>query len=158
MPSQAPSSKRLEAIADRLHSSAIHLLRRLRGEDEGSGLSAPRLSALSVIVFAGPITMGDLAAAEQVRPATISRLVKDLETEGLVRRSADPADERIQRVSATARGRRLLYEGRRRRVARLASDLADLPPTVLARLERTLEVLETLARGSRPGSLRGRRG
>ncbi len=158
MPGQAPPSKRLVAVADRLHSAAIHLLRRLRGEDEGSGLSAPRLSALSVIVYAGPITMGELAAAEQVRPATISRLVKDLDSEGLVRRSADPADERIQRVHATAKGRRLLEEGRRRRVTRLASDLAELPPTVLARLERTLEVLETLARGSRPGSSRGRRG
>ena len=59
-------------LADRLHSAAIHLLRRLRREDDASGLGAPQLSALSVIVFAGPITLGALARAEQVRPPTIS--------------------------------------------------------------------------------------
>ncbi len=69
-------------IADRLHSAAIHLLRRLRVEDERSGLTSPQLSALSVIVFGGPITVGNLARAEQVRPPTISRLLQ----EGRVRR------------------------------------------------------------------------
>ena len=53
-------------VADRLHSTAIHLLRRLRVEDDASGLTAPRLSALSVIVFGGPLTLGELAAAEQL--------------------------------------------------------------------------------------------
>ena len=56
---------------------------RLRAEDDASGLSAPRLSALSVVVFAGPISLGGLAKAEQVRPPTISRLVNALEAEGL---------------------------------------------------------------------------
>ena len=64
-------------IADKLHSAAIHLLRRLRAEDDAIGLSAPRLSALSVVVFAGPLTLSELAAAEQVRLPTISRLIKD---------------------------------------------------------------------------------
>ncbi len=133
------------ALADRLHSSAIHLLRRLRTEDRASGLSAPRLSALSVVVFAGPITMGDLAAAEQVRPATISRLVKELERDGLVTRAPDLDDERVQRVSATATGRRLLHEGRRRRVKRLAADLRALPTRDHATLARAAELLERLA-------------
>ena len=62
------TSKRDEELAGRIHSAAIHLLRRLRREDAGSGLNAPRLSALSVIVFAGEVTLGELAAAEQVRP------------------------------------------------------------------------------------------
>jgi len=135
-------------IADRLHSAAIHLLRRLRGEDESSGLSAPRLSALSVIVFAGPIRLGDLAGAEQVRPPTISRLVKELERERLVRRIPDPADRRIQRVEATAKGRRLLDEGRRRRVATLAADLGQLGPRDRRLLARAADILEDL---SRPG-------
>ncbi len=50
-------------LADRLHSAAIHLLRRLRREDDASGLPAPQLSALSVIVFGGPIAIGALADA-----------------------------------------------------------------------------------------------
>src|SRR5512133_1139736 len=104
-------------LADRLHSAAIHLLRRLRREDDASGLPAPQLSAMSVIVFGGPITLGALASAEQVRPPTITKLVALLEEQGLVEREMDPADRRVVRVKATARGTRLLYDGRRRRVA-----------------------------------------
>jgi DNA-binding MarR family transcriptional regulator len=132
--------------ADRLHSAAIHLLRRLRGEDPASGLSAPRLSALSVVVFAGPLTMSALAEAEQVRPPTVSRLVKELEAEHLVEREQDPHDRRIQRVHATAKGRRLLEAGRKRRVARLAEELERLAPAdrkILARAARLLERLAT---------------
>ena len=137
------------ALADRLHSAAIQLLRKLRREDSASGLSAPRLSAprlsaLSVIVFAGPVTMGELAAAEQVRPPTISRLVKDLERQGLVGRKTDPGDERVQRVSATAKGRRLLQEGRQRRVSKLAAGLARLSAKERRQLLRSAELLERL--------------
>src|SRR6185369_2370617 len=107
-------------LADRLHSAAIHLLRRLRREDDASGLPAPQLSAMSVIVFGGPITLGALAAAEQVRPPTITKLVAALEEQGLVEREPDAEDRRVMRVKATARGERLLYEGRRRRVASLS--------------------------------------
>ncbi|MDQ3698433.1 MAG: MarR family transcriptional regulator, partial [Gemmatimonadota bacterium] len=103
--------------ADRLHSVAIHLLRRLRREDDRSGLSAPRLSALSVIVFGGPLTLGELAALEQVRPPTMTRLVSALESDGLVVREADARDGRLTRVRATARGRTLLTRARARRVA-----------------------------------------
>src|SRR5260221_13290974 len=73
------------AVADRLHSAAIHLLRRLRVEDKAIGLSGPRTSALSVIVFRGPVTMSALAEAEQVRPPTMTRLVDGLERRGPVR-------------------------------------------------------------------------
>jgi DNA-binding MarR family transcriptional regulator len=131
-------------VADRLHSAAIHLLRRLRQEDPASGLSAPRLSALSVIVFAGPLTLGELAEAEQVRPPTISRMVKGLEAEGLVERLSDPCDGRVQRARATERGRRLLQEGRSRRVAALSRDLAALPPAELETLARAAVLLESL--------------
>ncbi|HKO13899.1 MAG TPA: MarR family transcriptional regulator [Acidobacteriaceae bacterium] len=136
------------AIADRLHSVAIHLLRRLRREDEASALSAPQLSALSVIVFGGPVTLGALAAAEQVRPPTITKLVAGLEEAGLVARERDPADARVTRVRATARGTRLLQEGRERRVAALAASLRALPAADRKMVLRALPILETLARGS----------
>ena len=87
-----------EEVADRLHSAAIHLLRRVRVRDAESGLTPSRLSALSVIVFAGPIRVGDLATAEQVRPPTISRLVKELETDGLVRRIANKGSDPLVTV------------------------------------------------------------
>ncbi len=133
-------------LADRLHSSAIHLLRRLRRADDASGLPAPQLSALSVIVFGGPVTLGQLAAAEQVRPPTITRLVGTLEQEGLVEREADPDDGRVVRVKATARGTRLLHEGRQRRVASLTASLAELPAKERAVLARALPILEKVVR------------
>src|SRR5919206_633345 len=92
--------------ADRFHSAAIHALRHVRREDPTSGLSAARLSALSVLVFGGARTLGELAAAEHVRPATMSKIVQALEREGYVRREADPGDGRVTRLRATAKGER----------------------------------------------------
>ena len=140
------ASLRSEQLADRLHSAAIHLLRRLRREDAASGLSAPRLSALSVIVFGGgPVTLGQLAAAEQVRPPTMTRLVNALEAEGLVTRHPDPGDGRITYIKATAQGQALLRAGRTRRVAALAHELANLSAADRDVLGRAATVLERIA-------------
>ncbi|HEV7706209.1 MAG TPA: MarR family transcriptional regulator, partial [Gemmatimonadaceae bacterium] len=132
-------------LADRLHSAALHLLRRLRREDDASGLPAPQLSALSVIVFGGPITLGDLARAEQVRPPTISKLIVTLEAKGLVDRVVDDEDRRIVRVKATARGTKLLHEGRQRRVAALVASLTALSASDRALLAHAVPVLERIS-------------
>jgi DNA-binding MarR family transcriptional regulator len=135
--------------AERLHAAAIHLLRWLRREDAPSGLSAPRLSALSVVVMAGPLTLGALAAAEQVRPPTMSRLVDALEGDGLVVREPDPADGRVTLVRATPRGTRLLVAGRARRVRALAEAMATLPARDRATLARAAALMERLSRTAR---------
>jgi DNA-binding MarR family transcriptional regulator len=132
------------ALADGLHSAAIHLLRRLRREDDASGLSAPRLSALSVVVFGGPVTIGELAAAEQVRVPTMSRVVVALDAAGLVRRVPDLSDRRVVRVEATDAGRRLLVAGQRRRVAALAADVARLSASERRTLSTALPLIERL--------------
>ena len=131
-----------ERTADRLHSAAIHLLRRLRREDAKSGLSAPRLSALSVVVFGGPLTLGELAAAEQVKPPTMTRLVSALEETGLVTREPDANDGRLTRIRATARGRTLLLQGRARRVAALSAEVRALDDADREVVERAVVVLE----------------
>ena len=145
------TSPRPEEVADRLHSVAIHLLRQLRREDEATGLSAARLSALSVVVFAGPVSVGELARAEQVRSPTMSRVVADLEAMGLVTRRASATDGRAVEVTATAKGRRVQQAGRRRRVATLSARLEGLSARDLAVLERAASLLEdALARA--PGA------
>lgn len=133
-------------LADRLHSAAIHLLRRVAREDPASGLGGPALSALSVIVFGGPISLGRLAEAERVRPPTMTRTVQSLEAAGLIRREADPEDGRVVRLSATPRGRRTLHSARERRVAALARDLESLSPQQLRMLEGATEVLDGIGR------------
>ena len=134
-------------IADRLHSASIRLLRRLRHEDRHSEVGPARLSALSVLVFAGPQSLGALAAAEQVKPPTMSRIVAGLEREGLAKRRPDPEDRRSIRIRATARGRRVLERGRARRVDRLAGELSQLTQDELRQLERAVEVLTRLGPG-----------
>ncbi len=142
-------------VAQRLHSVAIHLLRRLRREDEVLGISAARLSALSVVGFGGPRTLGELAAAEQVRPPTMTRIVAALERAGLVERVRDAADGRVTRIAATQRGRALLEEGRGRRTGRLATRLRTLPPADLATLERASALLEALLHEEANGAKSG---
>ena len=137
-------------VADRLHSIAIHVLRRLRGVDAASGLSGPRLSALSVVVFAGPLTLSQLADAEQVRRPTMTRLVQALQRAGYVRRLADPGDGRVTRITATPQGVRLMHEGRGRRVRLLAALLADLPAADRAALKRAVAALEGVFGGKHP--------
>ena len=135
---------RLE-VANRLHSAAIHLLRRARRVDAESHLPAPQLSALSVIVYGGPITLGALAAAEQVRPPTMTKLVAAMEAGGLIEREPDEADRRVVRIRATARGKRLLEEGRDRRIAVIAEALAGLPDTDVKAIAEALDAIEKVA-------------
>lgn len=135
-------SDKSKDVADQLHSASIHLLRKLRREDAASGLNAPRLSALSVIVFAGPVTLGDLAAAEQVRPPTMTRIVDALAEQRLVVKKKNARDARSTLIEATAAGRTLLMRGRERRVRALAAQIAALSPEERAALENAAEILK----------------
>jgi len=131
--------------ADKLHSAAIHLLRRLRVRDRERGIGPAQLSALSVLVFGGPRSLGELAEAEQVRPPTMSRIVSGLERVGLVKRHATEDGRRL-RLAATAKGTKILWEGRRRRVESLANALASLGELDAARLRELVELLSEIVR------------
>jgi DNA-binding MarR family transcriptional regulator len=128
--------------ADLFHSAAIHALRHVRREDPATGLSAARLSALSVLVFGGRRTLGELAAAEQVRPATMTKIAQSLVEDGYARRQADPADGRVVRLSATAKGKRVMQRGRERRVTNLAQLLERLSPAEVAQVRKAAELVE----------------
>ncbi|HXV90152.1 MAG TPA: MarR family transcriptional regulator [Gemmatimonadales bacterium] len=135
---------RARAVADRLHSAAIHLLRRVRRHDAALGVGPAALSALSVLVFGGPRSLSRLAAAEQVRLPTMSRIVAGLERAGLARREPDPTDRRAFVIHPTPRGRATVRRGRRRRVAALAALLAPLDHRRLAELEGAAACVEAL--------------
>jgi|SRR2546430_2518841 len=134
------ASAELLQTADKLHSAAIHLLRRLRVRDRESGVGPAQLSALSVLVFGGPRSLGELADVEQVRPPTMSRIVSGLTAVGLVRREATEDGRRV-RLVATAKGTKILWEGRKRRVESLANALAALDETEQGRLRELAELL-----------------
>jgi DNA-binding MarR family transcriptional regulator len=132
-------------LADRLHSAAIHLLRRVRRNDPLTGVSPAQLSALSVLM-SGPKTLGELAAAEQVRAPTVSRLAADMERLDLIHRRTDAGDARVARVEMSAKGRRVLAKGRRMRIADIERRVARLTGEERHALERAVLVIEGMLR------------
>jgi DNA-binding MarR family transcriptional regulator len=143
---QHPSSHDVLTVADHLHSAAIHLLRRVRRQDIATGEGPARLSALSVLVFGGPKTLGELAAAEQVKPPTMSRIVAGLSRSRLVEIKRDPQDARRMHIRATAKGTRLLQKGRELRIESLAANLGRLSQAELANLANAVEILNSVLR------------
>ena len=131
--------------ADKLHSAAIHLLRRLRVRDRESGIGPAQLSALSVLVFGGARSLGELAEAEQVRPPTMSRIVSGLERAGLIKRHATEDGRRV-RLEATAKGTKILWEGRQRRVESLAKALDSLSAQEQQQLSEFAALLQQVLR------------
>ena len=143
MPKDASGKER--DTADRLHSAAIHLLRRVRRTDALTGVPAAQLSALSVLM-GGPRTLGELAGAEQVRPPTMSKLVSEMERVGLVRRVGDTADARVVRVEMTAKGRRVLAKGREMRIADIERRIRRLPAADAGTVAEAVAIVERMLR------------
>src|SRR5213593_3347888 len=137
------ANRELLATADQLHSAAIHLLRRLRVRDRESGIGPAQLSALSVLVFGGARSLGELADAEQVRPPTMSRIVSGLERAGLVRRRATEDGRRV-RLEASAKGTKILEAGHKRRVESLAKALSSFTEKEQQQLGELTDLLQQL--------------
>src|SRR5881296_2709 len=131
----------LEEVGRSLHSNAIHLLRRLRAEDSAMGIGPAQASALSVVVFGGPLTLNELAKAEQVRPPTMSRIVDALVKEGLVKREVNRSDRRAITITSTEKGTRLMHEGRSRREKQLINLLKNLSQSEVDQLDQASEIV-----------------
>jgi DNA-binding MarR family transcriptional regulator len=139
------TSSTARQAAERLNSASISLLRHVRKEDEASSVTAARLSALAAIVSSGPLTLGELAAAEGIKAPTMTRIVYALEDAGLV---VKRWEGRRVRLSATARGRRVLEQERRRRTESLAARLETLDSTEVKRLGEAAELIERALRSA----------
>ena len=131
-------------LADGLHSTAIYLLRQLRVEDRSSGVGPAQLSALSVLVFGGSMSLKQLATIEQVKPPTMVRIVQGLVEQRLATSRADRDDARKVRISATARGRALMQRARLRRVEALARMLCEKSQAERAEIAAAVNILRNL--------------
>lgn len=141
-----------EHLANTLHATAVYLLRTARADDPETGLSPARLSALSVVVHAGPLSLSELAGQEQISRPAMSQLIAGLEYAKLVRRRPDPGDGRRSLLDATARGRRLLHAARRNRVKRIRAVLEKMAPEDRRALKKGLGALAAaFPEPSRPG-------
>ena len=137
----------LEEVGRNLHSNAIHLLRNVRAEDTAMGIGPAQASALSVVVFGGPLSLNELAAAEQVKPPTMSRIVEALVREGLVKREANNQDRRSITISSTEKGTRIMHEGRNRREKRLIKILSQLDARQVSCLGEASAILSKIFGG-----------
>jgi DNA-binding MarR family transcriptional regulator len=133
-------------LASRLRLSVTRLARRLRQQAEGEATPS-QLSALASVDRLGPITLGDLAAVEKVRPPSMTRIVSGLEEAGFVSRQVDEKDRRIARVETTVAGQRFLERSRSRKNAYLAARVRTLDPEDRAVLARAATLLERLLEG-----------
>jgi DNA-binding MarR family transcriptional regulator len=134
-----------EQAATELNSALVHLLRRVARED-ATAVGPAASSALSVLVFGSDRRLGDLARAERVSLATMSRVVDGLERAGFARRRRDPADRRQVWVEATPAGRHHLAQARARRVAMLTQRLRRLTVAERDLLARAAKLMEQVAR------------
>jgi len=141
-PTTTPAAVDHELVA-RLRMAVGRLARRLRQQTEGE-ISASQLSALASVDRLGPLTLGELAAVERVRPPTMTRVVANVEELRLVVRRPDPSDRRVARVELTPAGRGFLDRSRTRRDAFLAERMAALTAEELHLLEPAVAVLERL--------------
>jgi DNA-binding MarR family transcriptional regulator len=127
-----------------LNSGAIHLLRGLRRIDRLTSLSPARLSALSVLVFGGPCTLGRLAAIEDVAGPTMTRIVDGLVELGLAVRNPHPDSARSVQIEATDRGAELMRDAAERRVTAIVQALQVLSQREQARLTSAAPALVRL--------------
>jgi DNA-binding MarR family transcriptional regulator len=137
-----PAESTLELAAG-LRLVVMRLARRLRQRAD-AGVTPSMLSAMSSIGRLGPITLGDLAAAEQIQPPSLSAIVGRLEQEGLVVREPDPSDRRVARVRLSSWGRRLVERSRSRKTAYLARRLLSLSSEDRDLLRRVIPVVERI--------------
>ncbi len=119
------------------------LVRRLRAERR---FSLSQASVLGRLDREGTMSIGDMAAAERVRPQSMTQTIGDLEADGLIERSPDPTDGRRMLVDLTAQGRQTLEQDRREREGWLARAIAeDLSAHEQQVLMRSLVLLRRLA-------------
>jgi DNA-binding MarR family transcriptional regulator len=129
------------ATANGLHSAALRLLRHASAADVGMDLDGPRASALSVLVFAGPMPIGRLAALERVSAPAITKVVGALETLGLAERVRSEEDRRVVLVKATPTGRAVLERGRAARVRRVAALLEGVSDRDRRTIDRAVALI-----------------
>jgi DNA-binding MarR family transcriptional regulator len=113
-------------IAARVHSAAIHLLRQVRRNDPLMALTPARASVLSVLVFGGPKSPGELAQMEQVAAPTMTKVINGLVRDGYVLKRPSSEDGRAVVITATAKARHALEAGRRRRIELVRALFANL--------------------------------
>ena len=130
--------------AIQLRAALSGLQRELRSH--GAAPATARLSALALLHRLGPLPPSQLARRERVKLQSLTRLLAELEADGLVTRSPDPADARRSLLTLTPAGARAVTDEAHRREASLAGAIAaHLTASERARLRAACGLLDRLA-------------
>lgn len=132
-------------VASRVRLIVGRLSRRLRLDPGGDRLTPTQLATLSTIERCAPLRSGDLAAAEGISKASMTRVVTVMADLGLIERRADPHDGRACQVQLSAHGRSELARLRSQRTGYIATRLSACTPEQRAALLAAMPVLELIA-------------
>jgi len=139
-----PANRLDDQLISALRTGVLRLSRRLRLE-LGGDLTLTQMSVLGTVSREGPLTIGELANHEHVKPPSATRTVTSLEGAGLVARSSSDDDGRQVLVTITDAGSELLAGIRRRRDAWLRDHLDQLSDDERQVLEAAAPLLDRLA-------------
>jgi DNA-binding MarR family transcriptional regulator len=147
MPADVMKLARTDAgLASALRISVMRLSRRLRNErDASDDLTANQLAVLGTLFREGPLTVGDLAAAEKVQPPSMTRTVSCLAEKQLINRDPHPTDKRVVVVSLNDAGQAVIIESRRRKEAWLNHRLKELSAAERQILRDAAPIIERLS-------------
>jgi DNA-binding MarR family transcriptional regulator len=132
------------ALAESIHDRVSRLSRQLRSINLPQGMTQERMSVLAIVDTRGPVSVTALADHERVRPATMSRMISALESDGYVKRISDDNDGRGVLVTATKRGRAAFAAARQQRLAQFSVALNSLSDEQLKSIGQLAGVLENL--------------
>jgi len=96
----------------------FHLMRRIMQEHGGHWqqllpqLTKPQFAVLWAVAEHPGIEQVAVTTAAAIAPATLTEMLRRLEQRGLVRREADPGDQRRRLLFLTDKGKRLLNNAR----------------------------------------------
>jgi|HubBroStandDraft_1064217.scaffolds.fasta_scaffold210856_2 DNA-binding MarR family transcriptional regulator len=136
---------------ERIYLFVQHLGRRLRDIDAQAGLTPARFSALASLRFHGSRNIGELAADERVKAPSMTRLVRDMERDGLLTRASDPADGRGVLIELTPKAATLFDAIRAEKIALVADFLETLTEPVRSAMALAFAALDDLAEPPEPG-------
>ena len=141
-----PTYASILLLAGELRPAVFRLARHLRqARADAEELTPSQLSAMGVLLREGELQIGELAAYEQVKAPSMTRLVDHLEGRGLLRRTPSPTDKRAIVVGLTEQGTELLEANRQRRNEWLAVRLEKLTEEERAILRTAIPVLQKMS-------------
>ena len=138
-----------DEVVARLRGVIGRLARQLNETSTGEGLTPTQYSVLGLVRSRGPLGLAELTQLEGLNPTMLSRVVKALDEEGLIRRLPDPSDLRAARAEITPEGERVHERVREQRARVLTDCLSRLSPQTAATLLEAVPAMEALAEALR---------